>query len=243
MPKVRDRKVDFPDAEGFLRFARNTAQSVAPNFPAPAKCIDAIAGAVKLPFEQGLKEERRMFVELLQSPESRAMRHAFFGERAASKIPDVPADTPVRDDQGGSRHRRRHHGRRHRHELRQRRHPGRHPGDQRRRRSTRALPPSARTTRTRLARGRLKPEDVEKRMALLKPTLSYDDIKDADIVIEAVFEDIGVKEKVFKQLDAVMKPGAILASNTSTLDVNKIAAFTKPPAGRDRHRTSSAPPT
>ena len=97
MPKVRDRRVEFPDAEAFLRFARNTAQSVAPNFPAPVKCIDAIAGAVKLPFDQGVKEERRMFVELLQSPESRAMRHAFFGERAASKIPDVPSDTPLRE--------------------------------------------------------------------------------------------------------------------------------------------------
>ena len=78
-------------------------------------------------------------------------------------------------------------------------------------------------------KGRLKPEDVQKRVGLLKPTLSYDDIKDADIVIEAVFEDIDVKEKVFKQLDKVMKPGAILASNTSTLDLDRIAAFTGRP--------------
>ena len=96
LPKVRDRKIDFPDAEAFLRYARNTAQSVAPNFPAPLKCIDAIAGALKLPFEQGIKEERRMFIELVQTPESRALRHAFFGERAASKIPDAPACRPAR---------------------------------------------------------------------------------------------------------------------------------------------------
>jgi 3-hydroxyacyl-CoA dehydrogenase len=78
-------------------------------------------------------------------------------------------------------------------------------------------------------KGKLKADKYEQRMALLKATLSYDDIKDADIVIEAVFEEMGVKEKVFKKLDEVMKPGAILASNTSTLDVNQIAAFTKRP--------------
>ncbi|MBN9426079.1 MAG: 3-hydroxyacyl-CoA dehydrogenase, partial [Burkholderiales bacterium] len=78
-------------------------------------------------------------------------------------------------------------------------------------------------------KGRMTMDDVEKRMALIQPTLSYDEIGDADIVIEAVFEDMAVKETVFKKLDEVMKPGAILATNTSTLDVNKIAAFTKRP--------------
>jgi 3-hydroxyacyl-CoA dehydrogenase len=227
-PKVRDRKVEFADAEAFLRFARNTAQSVAPNFPAPVKCIDAIAGAVNLPFEQGLKEERRMFVELVQTPESRAMRHAFFGERAAGKIPDVPADTPVREIKAaaviGA---------------------GTMGGGIAMNFANAGIPVTILETaqealdkglatirknyENSARKGRLKPAEVEKRMALLRPTLSYDDIKDADIVIEAVFEDIGVKEKVFKQLDAVMKPGAILASNTSTLDLNRIAAFTRRP--------------
>ncbi len=72
-------------------------------------------------------------------------------------------------------------------------------------------------------------------MKLLKPTLSYDDVKNADLVIEAVFEEMGVKETVFRKLDEVAKPGAILATNTSTLDVNRIAAVTKRPAGRGRH--------
>src|SRR5207344_439401 len=80
-----------------------------------------------------------------------------------------------------------------------------------------------------LKKGKLKQDKFEQRMSLLATTLLYDEIKDADLVIEAVFEDIGVKEQVFKQLDEVMKPGAILASNTSTLDVNKIASFTKRP--------------
>jgi 3-hydroxyacyl-CoA dehydrogenase len=78
-------------------------------------------------------------------------------------------------------------------------------------------------------KGKLKQDKYEQRMALLSTTLAYEDLKDADMVIEAVFEDIGVKEQVFKALDAVMKPGAILATNTSTLDVDKIAAFTKRP--------------
>jgi 3-hydroxyacyl-CoA dehydrogenase len=78
-------------------------------------------------------------------------------------------------------------------------------------------------------KGKLKQDKYEQRMSLLSTTLSYDDIGSADLVIEAVFEEMGVKEAVFKKLDEVMKPGAILASNTSTLDVNKIAAFTKRP--------------
>ncbi len=79
-------------------------------------------------------------------------------------------------------------------------------------------------------RGRMTAEQLDQRLTLLKPTLAYDDVKNADLVIEAVFEDMGVKETVFRKLDEVMKPGAILATNTSTLDVNKIAGFTKRPA-------------
>ena len=84
-------------------------------------------------------------------------------------------------------------------------------------------------------KGKLKQDKLDERMALLSTTLNYDDLKDADLVIEAVFEDMGVKEQVFKTLDEVMKPGAILASNTSTLDVDKIAVVHEAPAGRDRH--------
>ena len=228
LPKVRERKIDYPDAEAFLRYARNTAQSVAPNFPAPPKCIDAIAGALKLPFEQGIKEERRMFIELVQTPESRALRHAFFGERAASKIPDVPADTPVREirsaavigagTMGGG--------------IAMNFANAGTPVtllETSQDALDKGLATIRRNYENSARKGRLKPEDVEKRMGLLRPTLSYDALKEADIVIEAVFEDIGVKEKVFKQLDAVMKPGAILASNTSTLDLNRIASFTKRP--------------
>src|SRR5690606_3802133 len=228
LPKVRDLRIEHDDAEAFLRFSRNTVATVAKNFPAPVRCIDAITGAVTMSFEEGLANERRLFLELVQTPESRALRHAFFGERAASKIPDVPSSTPTRKIEraavigagtmgGGIAM----------HfanagipakllEVAQE-----------------ALDKGGATTRPNYGStartGRVKPEDVDKRMAPIEPTLSYDDIRDADIVVEAGFEDMAVKEKVFRQLDETMKPGAILATNTSTLDVNRIASFTKRP--------------
>ncbi len=228
LPKVRDLKVEHPNAEGYLQFARNTVRAVARNFPAPSKCVDAVAAAVGMPFEEGLKAERAGFLELVQTAESRALRHAFFGERAAAKIPDVPADTPLRKIESaaviGA---------------------GTMGGGIAMNFANAGIPVRIlevkdealqkgiatirRNYENSAKKGRLKPEDVEKRMALIQPTMSYDDLKDADIVIEAVFEDMEVKEKVFRKLDEVMKPGAILASNTSTLDVNKIAAFTKRP--------------
>ena len=228
LPKVRDLKVKYANAAGFLKFARNTAGAMAKNFPAPVKCIDAVRAACELPFDQGMAVERAAFVELMATPESRALRHAFFAERAASKIPDVPESTPVRPvksaavigagTMGGGitmnfinagipvtml-------------ELKQE-----------------ALDKGMATIRTNYEnsakKGKMTADDVEKRMALITPTVSYDNVGQADIVVEAVFEDMAVKETVFKQLDKVMKPGAILASNTSTLDVDKIAAFTSRP--------------
>jgi 3-hydroxyacyl-CoA dehydrogenase len=156
------------------------------------------------------------------------LRHAFFGERAASKIPDVPADTPVREIKAaaviGA---------------------GTMGGgiamnfinagipvtilETSQQALDKGLGTIRRNYENSARKGRLKAEDVEKRMGLLKPTLAYSDLKDADIVIEAVFEDMAVKEKVFRQLDEVMKPGAILASNTSTLNLDQIAAFTRRP--------------
>src|SRR5574340_1064835 len=95
LKRVRDIRIDYPQAEAFFQFARNMVGAVSRNFPAPLKCVDAVAAAVSQPFEQGLRTERDFFVQLLQSPESKALRHAFFAERAASKIADVPEDTPT----------------------------------------------------------------------------------------------------------------------------------------------------
>ncbi len=227
-PRVRDLKVVYPNAEGYLQFARNTVATVARHFPAPRKCVDAVAAAATLPFDEGMKVERQCFVELVETRESKALRHAFFGERAASKIPDVPEDTPTRPIRSaaviGA---------------------GTMGGgiamnfanagipvkvlEVKQEALDRGLGVIRKNYENSAKKGRLKAEDVEKRMGLIQPTLSYADIGDADIVVEAVFEDMAVKETVFRKLDEVMKPGAILASNTSTLDVDQIASFTKRP--------------
>ena len=228
LPRVRDLKVEYPHAEAFTQFAIQTATAVAPRYPAPRKCAEAVGAAATMPFDQGLAFERRCFGELVDTPESRALRHIFFGERAASKIPDVPEDTPLRPIRsaavigagtmgGGIAMNFANAGIPVR-LLEVRQEP-----------LERGMATIRRNYENTARKGRLKPEDVEKRMGLITPTLAYQDIADADIVVEAVFEDMPVKEAVFRQLDAVMKPGAILASNTSTLDVDQIAAFTKRP--------------
>jgi 3-hydroxyacyl-CoA dehydrogenase len=227
-PLVRHRKIEHPNAEGYLQFARNTVAAMSKNFPAPVKCVDAIEAGVKEGFDRGLAFERACFIELVQTPESHALRHAFFGERAASKIPDVPSSTPVRDiaqvavigagTMGG--------------------------GitmnflnagipvtllETKQDALERGLATIRKNYEAQVKKGKLTAEKLEARMALIRPTLSYDDLKDADLIIEAVFEELGVKEQVFRRLDEVAKAGAILASNTSTLDLNKIAALTKRP--------------
>ena len=97
LPRVRDLKVSHPNADGYFQFARNTVRAVAKNFPAPERCVDCVQQTFKAKsFDDGMRYEREAFIALMMTPESKALRHAFFGERAASKIPDVPDDTPVR---------------------------------------------------------------------------------------------------------------------------------------------------
>ena len=228
LPRVRDLQARHANAEAYFQFARNMVKGMAKNFPAPALCVDAVEAAVKRPFDDGLAYERELFTALMLTPESKALRHAFFGERAASKILDVPEDTPQRQiarvaiigagTMGG--------------------------GismnflnagipvtilEMKQDALDRGVATIRKNYEGQVKKGKLKPDKLDARMALLSTTLQYNDIADADLVIEAVFEEMGVKEKVFKTLDEVMKPGAILASNTSTLDVNAIAGFTKRP--------------
>jgi 3-hydroxyacyl-CoA dehydrogenase len=229
LPRVRDLKVSHPNADGYFAFARNTVKAVAKNFPAPARCVDCVEQSLKVKsFEDGMRYEREAFLALMMTPESKALRHAFFGERAASKIPDVPEDTPTRaiksvavigaGTMGG--------------------------GismnflnagipvtilETKQEALDRGLAVIKKNYEAQVKKGKLKQEKLDERMALLTPTLSFDAIGQADLVIEAVFEEMGVKQAVFTKLDAVMKPGAILASNTSTLDVDAIAAFTQRP--------------
>ncbi|WP_284616895.1 3-hydroxyacyl-CoA dehydrogenase NAD-binding domain-containing protein [Aquabacterium humicola] len=228
LPLVRDLKVSHENADGYIQFARNTVKAMSKNFPAPAKCVDAVEMSIKKKFDEGMQGEREIFTALMFTPECKALRHAFFGERAASKIPDVPEDTPQREirkvgvigagTMGG--------------------------GismnflnagipvtilEMKQEALDRGIGTIRKNYEAQVKKGKLKSDKYEQRMALLSTTLSYDDLKDCDLIIEAVFEEMGVKEAVFKKLDEVAKPGAILASNTSTLDVDKIAAFTKRP--------------
>jgi 3-hydroxyacyl-CoA dehydrogenase len=228
LPRVRDIKAQHPEAQAYFQFARNTVGAMSKNFPAPLQCVETVANAVSMKFEDGMRAEREAFQQLMLTPESKALRHAFFAERAASKIPDVPEDTPLRrvdkvaiigaGTMGG--------------------------GiamnflnagipvtilEMKQEALDRGIATIRKNYEAQVKKGKLKEDRYAQRMALLDTTLNYGDIGSADLVIEAVFEDIGVKEQVFRQLDEVMKPGAILASNTSTLDVDKIAGFTKRP--------------
>ena len=228
LPMVRDIKCKHPEGDAYFGFARNTAKAMAKNFPAPARCVDCVEQATKARFEDGLKYEREAFAALMLTPESKALRHAFFAERAASKVPDIPEDTPVRPiakvaiigagTMGG--------------------------GiamnflnaglpvvllEMKQEALDKGLGIIRKNYEAQVKKGKLKEDKYAERMALLSTTLSYDDLREADLVIEAVFEEISVKQQVFEQLDAVMKPGAILASNTSTLDLDKIASFTRRP--------------
>ncbi len=228
LPLVRNLPCKHPQGDAYFQFARNMVKGMAKNFPAPPKCVDAVEAATKQKFDLGMAAERDIFVALMQTAESRALRHIFMAERAASKIPDVPSDTPQRlvksvavigaGTMGG----------------------GiamnfLHAGlpvvmlEMKQEALDRGVATIRKNYESQVKKGKLKADKYEQRMALLQTTLSYDDLGSADLVIEAVFEDIGVKETVFKQLDRVMKPGAILASNTSTLDVDKIASFTSRP--------------
>ena len=225
--RARDLKVKDPQGEAFLQFARNTVGAMAKQFPAPMRCLEAVAASLK-PFDQGVAAEREGFLFLMASPESKALRHVFTGERAAAKIPGLPADTPLRDikkvgvigagTMGG--------------------------GitmnflnagipvvllEMKQEALDKGLGIIRRNYENTMKKGKLKPEQVEQRMALVTGTLSYDAFADVDLVIEAVFEEMGVKQTVFETLDKVCKPGAILASNTSYLNVDKIANFTKRP--------------
>jgi 3-hydroxyacyl-CoA dehydrogenase len=228
LKRARDTKIDVPNAEAFLDFARGAVAPLSKNYPAPLKCVEAVEAAVLRPFDEGMKIEASLFIELLNTSESKALRHAFFAMRAAAKIPDVPSSTPLRAIKSvaviGA---------------------GTMGGGIAMNFANAGIPVTVLETaqaaldkglgtvkknyESTLKKGRLTQDEFDKRVKRISGTLSYDDIKNVDLIIEAVFEDLQVKKQVFEKLDKVVKNGAILASNTSTLDVNKIADFTQRP--------------
>jgi 3-hydroxyacyl-CoA dehydrogenase len=228
LPRLRDRAASHPNADGYFAFARSSVKAASRNLPAPLKCVEAVEASVRRRFDDGLAAEREIFDNLMITPTASALQHAFLAERAASRIPDVPADTPLRTldsvaiigagTMGG--------------------------GiamnflnagipvtllEMKQEALERGIALVRKNYESQVARGKLSQQSYERRMALLASSLDYEAIRDADLVIEAVFEDIDVKREVFRKLDELMKPGAILASNTSTLDVDRIASFTKRP--------------
>lgn len=226
--RVRDATIGMPNAEAYFQFARNSVKAAAGPYPAPAACVEAVAAAVDMPFVQGLKRERELFTTLMLSAESAALRHVFQAERAASHILGVPDGTPTR--------------------------PLRKIGvigagtmgggismslinaglpvvllEMKQAALDRGLAAIRRNYQGALRKGTLTEAGLAQRLALITPTLDYALLSEADLVVEAVFESMEVKRQVFEKLDAVVPAGAILASNTSALNLDAIADCTRRP--------------
>ncbi|WP_269716115.1 3-hydroxyacyl-CoA dehydrogenase NAD-binding domain-containing protein [Caulobacter sp. NIBR2454] len=231
LKKVRDLNDKIDAAKGkpeiFADFRKANARKFR-GFLAPEYNIQTIEAAVNEPFEQGLKTERKLFMELMTGPQSAAQRYVFFAERQAAKIPDVPEDTPTlpikkvgvigAGTMGG--------------------------GismnflnagipvtiiEAKQENLERGVGVIRKNYENTAKKGRLKPEDVETRMGLLTPSMNLEDLADCDLIIEAVFELMEIKKDVFGKLDKIAKPGAILATNTSYLNVDEIAQATSRP--------------
>ena len=229
MPRLRDLDCQHPQGDGFFAFARNSVKQAMPKYPAALACVNAIESATRLSFEQGMAKEREIFLGLMDTPECKSLRHLFLAERNAAKVPGVAPDTPERAVKRvavvgagtmGS-------------------------GiamnflniglpvaliDNTTETLARGVASIQKNYQAQVSKGKLTEERLAQRMGLLEATLSLEPLSQADLIIEAVFEDLLVKKEVFGRIDAMAKPGAILASNTSTLDLNVIAAATARPA-------------
>jgi 3-hydroxyacyl-CoA dehydrogenase len=229
--KTRERSEKLGSAEenaSIFAAARENARKKQRGMIAPLAAIDAVEAATTLPFDEGCKLERKLFMDCLFSDQSKALIHVFFGEREVAKIPDIPKETPlipvstaavvgagtmgggiamVLANAGIPVH------------LKE--------ADQAA--LDRGLANVQKNYATSVKRGRFTQAFVDDRLKLIQPTLSYDSFANADLVIEAVFEGMALKKEVFAELDRVCKPGAILASNTSTLNVDEIASSTARP--------------
>jgi 3-hydroxyacyl-CoA dehydrogenase len=231
LKKVRDLSDKVEAARGhpeiFSEFRKANARRFR-GFLAPEYNILCIEAAVNEPFEEGVKTERKLFMELMTGPQSAAQRYAFFAERQAAKIPDVPDDTPLiavnsvgilgAGTMGGG--------------IAMNFANAGIPVtivEVEQDALDRGLATIRKNYERTAARGGITAADVETRVGLITGSLDMNDFKDADLVIEAVFERMDIKKDVFTRLDAICKPGAILATNTSALDIDEIASVTKRP--------------
>ena len=198
------------------------------NQKAPYNCIAAVEAAATLPFDKAWRAKAELFQELVNADEAKALRYAFFAEREAAKLPDMPAGTRRANfidaavvgagTMGG--------------------------GiamsfadfgydvkimDATQEALDRGMERIRDNYATSVRRGSLAEDEMNRRLARIHPVAGYDDIRDCDVVIEAVFEEMDVKKPIFAKLDEVMKPGALLFSNTSALDIDQLAAMTRRP--------------
>jgi 3-hydroxyacyl-CoA dehydrogenase len=231
LPRIRDRDQKLAEAKadpGIFEAMRKSIARRARNQKAPYHCIAAVEAACNMPFDDGARRERELFDELENSAEARALRYAFFAEREVAKLPDIPRETPLRPIENaaivGA---------------------GTMGGgiamsfaefgfpvkllEVSQDALDRGLARIHSNYETSVKRGSLTEAEMQRRLKLIEPVNSYDDIAQCDVVIEAVFERIPVKEEVFKKLDEVMKPGALLYSNTSGIDIDIMANATKRP--------------
>jgi 3-hydroxyacyl-CoA dehydrogenase len=227
LAKISDRPVEPMSADEFAAFRAANARRFR-GFKAPEAIIETVEAAVNLPFAEGVEVERRLFTGLVTSDESAAQRYVFFAEREVWKVPDVPPDTPTIPVASvgivGA---------------------GTMGGGIAMNFANAGIPVTiveaeqdaldrglavVRANYERSARnGRFPLEDVDRRMGLITGSLSLDDLAAADLVVEAVFERMDVKKEVFTKLDAICKPGAVLATNTSGLNIDEIASVTTRP--------------
>jgi len=229
--KISDRDDKLQEARDnpamFDEFRKSIARKTR-NFEAPENCIKAVQASVDLPFPEGIKRERELFMELMTGEQSISQRYFFFAERQAAKIPDVPKDTPLIDintagiigagTMGGGIAM----------NFLQAGIPVKMVET-----SQEGLDKGIEIIRTNYAatvsKGRMSQDAMDKCMSILSGTINLEDIKDVDIVIEAIFENMEVKKEIFGKLDKICKPGAILATNTSTLDIDEIGEATSRP--------------
>jgi 3-hydroxyacyl-CoA dehydrogenase len=230
-PKTRERNEKLGTAEQnapIFAAARETARKKQRGMMAPLAAIDAVEAATKLPFDQGCEVERKLFTECLFSDQSKALIHVFFGEREVNKIPDVPKDTPVipvksaavvgAGTMGGG--------------IAMNFANAGIPvllKEMDQAALDRGLGTIQKNYANSVKRGRFTQQYMDERLKLIKPTLTYDGFENVDMVIEAVFEGMALKKQVFGELDKIVKPGAVLASNTSTLNIDEIASATSRP--------------
>ena len=230
-PKTRERDEKLGNMEDNVQIfssARETAAKKQRGLLAPVAAISAVEAATKMPFDEGCKVEQKLFIDCLFSQQSKSLIHVFFSEREVNKIPDIPKETPIipvrsaavvgAGTMGGG--------------IAMVLANAGLPvllkeADQV------ALDRGLATIQLNYAnsvkRGRFSQQVAEERLKRITPTLTYDDFSSVDLVIEAVFEGLALKKEIFKELDRVCKPGAILASNTSTLSIDEIASSTSRP--------------